>query len=240
VNIWSHLLGAILFVILAGVAHFRTLPYFSTITLQDRTVFTIFFTSAIACLAMSCIYHTITCHSEAVGKFGNKLDYLGIVFLTAGSFVPSIYYGFYCHKELRYSYWTMISVFSIVTALFATQDRFRTPQWRPVRAGMFILLGLSAIFPILHACQKYSFEQLADQMGLRCLISQGLFYITGASLYALRIPERFSPGTFDIWGSSHQLFHIFVVLAALTHYYGLLQGYFYWHNIIATTDLICP
>ena len=40
----------------------------------------------------------------------------------------------------------------------------------------------------------------------------------GAVVYAMRIPERWKPGAFDIAFHSHQLFHIAVIIAALVHY----------------------
>ena len=43
----------------------------------------------------------------------------------------------------------------------------------------------------------------------------------GAAIYALRVPERWYPGAFDLWFSSHQLFHLCVVAAALVHYRGV-------------------
>ncbi|POI19429.1 hypothetical protein CIB84_016826 [Bambusicola thoracicus] len=46
-------------------------------------------------------------------------------------------------------------------------------------------------------------------------------YITGAALYAARIPERFFPGKCDIWFHSHQLFHVFVVAGAFVHFHGV-------------------
>jgi adiponectin receptor len=54
-------------------------------------------------------------------------------------------------------------------------------------------------------------------------ITMGGLYIFGASLYVLRVPERFCPGVFDVWAHSHQLFHICVVAAALVHYDTLLS-----------------
>jgi adiponectin receptor len=41
----------------------------------------------------------------------------------------------------------------------------------------------------------------------------------------VRWPERSFPGSFDIWGSSHQIFHIFVLLAAGTHFYGMAKAF---------------
>jgi len=67
-------------------------------------------------------------------------------------------------------------------------------------------------------------------MGLIYLVLQGVLYIVGAVIYALRIPERFAPGKFDIFGSSHQVFHCFVLSAAVTHFVGLGKAYEYWHE----------
>lgn len=38
------------------------------------------------------------------------------------------------------------------------------------------------------------------------------------------------PGKFDIWGSSHQIFHVLVVCAAAAHLMGLLKAFDYEHN----------
>ena len=32
----------------------------------------------------------------------------------------------------------------------------------------------------------------------------GLMYVTGAAIYASRVPERWFPGVFDIWVSSFE------------------------------------
>ena len=45
------------------------------------------------------------------------------------------------------------------------------------------------------------------------------------------MPERWHPGRFDIWGSSHQIFHVLVVLAAATHLVGLLKAFDHEHSI---------
>ena len=51
----------------------------------------------------------------------------------------------------------------------------------------------------------------------------GALYITGAVLYAARIPERFMPGKCDIWFQSHQIFHVLVIIAAFVHYHGMSE-----------------
>jgi len=67
------------------------------IELQEKIVFGAFFAGAIICLGFSFMFHTVNCHSQFVGKLFSKLDYCGIALLIMGSFVPWLYYGFYCH-----------------------------------------------------------------------------------------------------------------------------------------------
>ena len=55
----------------------------------------------------------------------------------------------------------------------------------------------------------------------------GISYIFGAILYILRFPEKKFRGKFDYIGSSHQLFHVFVLLGALFHFFGSLDAYIF-------------
>jgi adiponectin receptor len=74
-------------------------------------VFSCFFFGAVACLGMSATYHTISNHSHEVAVLGNKLDYLGIVFLIWGSFIPVLYYAFESEPALMRTYWAMVRLF---------------------------------------------------------------------------------------------------------------------------------
>lgn len=48
---------------------------------------------------------------------------------------------------------------------------------------------------------------------------------------AERIPERFYPGKFDIYGNSHQIFHVACLLAALAHYVAICHAHDYHHYV---------
>jgi adiponectin receptor len=109
VNIWTHLLGAGLAAITAIVMYFTIQPRFKMATREDVMVFSCFFLGCVACLGMSATYHTLLNHSDAVARFGQRLDHIGIVVLIWGSFVPSIYYGFSAEPGLIRLYWSMVS-----------------------------------------------------------------------------------------------------------------------------------
>ena len=108
VNIYSHLLGAIIFSISGAVLYKVINLRYESATSSDIMAFGCFFLGAALCLGMSGTYHAISNHSPTVARFGNKLDYVGIVCLITGSFIPSVFYGFYCHPHLQEFYWTMV------------------------------------------------------------------------------------------------------------------------------------
>ncbi|KAJ6011180.1 hypothetical protein N7451_002592 [Penicillium sp. IBT 35674x] len=230
INIYSHLLPSILAVPAAYQLYHALEPRYQTAADSDIAAFCCFFAGAAFCLGMSATYHTISNHSPTVARIGNALDYIGIVGLIVGSFVPSVFYGFYCVPELQHRYWTMICTIGLGCVCVSIVPRFRTPRWRPFRAAMFVGMGLSAVFPVLHGLSLFGFDRMRQQIGLTWLLLQGFLYILGAAIYAARVPERLRPGKFDLVGSSHQIFHVLVVCAAVAHLTGLLKAFDYRHS----------
>ncbi|KAK3389517.1 hemolysin-III related-domain-containing protein [Podospora didyma] len=232
VNIWSHLLGAVAFTCGGAFLHSVVAPRYGSASSADVLVFGCFFAGAYLCLGMSATYHTLQNHSPAVNKWGNKLDYTGIVFLIVGSYVPALYYGFVCKPTQLTLYLSAISLLGLGCLTVSWFDQFRTPAWRPYRALMFVGLGVSGVVPILHELTVDGYQHLNERMGLNWVVLQGALYIFGAFLYAARWPERQSPGAFDIVGSSHQIFHVCVVLAAASHLYGMSKAFDYRHSVL--------
>lgn len=219
-NIWTHLIGLIVFIILA--ACFFAWPWIE-IRWQEVAVFSVFFAGAILCLGFSFLFHTVYCHSEKVGYIFGKLDYCGIALLTVGSFVPWLYYSFYCRMSTKIGYLILIILLGTLTIVVSMSNHFSKPKFRPLRAGLFIALGLSGIIPASHFIITDGFYHAVDYAALGWVILMAVLYITGAVIYAARIPERIWPGRFDIWFQSHQIFHLFVVAAACVHLYGMYQ-----------------
>ncbi|KAF2021540.1 HlyIII-domain-containing protein [Aaosphaeria arxii CBS 175.79] len=230
VNVYSHLIGATLSIVCYAIAYTVFRPRYQAATIEDVFVFSCFFLGAAACLGMSATYHLISNHSQDVSHFANKLDYLGIVVLIWGSFIPCIYYGFQSKPQLIYRYWTMITTIGVCTATACIHPKMRSPALRPFRALMFVLMGLSACAPVAHGLELFGIEELRNVLGLDWVLLQGALYILGAGIYAARVPERLRPGKFDIWGSSHQIFHVLIVIAAVAHLCGLVKAFDYAHG----------
>ncbi|XP_071187889.1 adiponectin receptor protein 2 [Salvelinus alpinus] len=227
-NIWTHLLGCLFFLCLGIMYMFRSNMYFAA-PFQEKIVIGIFFIGAILCLSFSWLFHTVYCHSEGVSRVFSKLDYSGIAFLIMGSFVPWLYYSFYCSPNPRLIYLVVVCILGVSAIIVSQCDFFAKPQYRGVRAGVFVGLGLSGVVPTLHFVITEGLLRATTMGQMGWLLLMATLYISGACIYAARIPERFFPGKCDIWFHSHQLFHVLVVAGAFVHFHGVsnLQAFRY-------------
>ncbi|EFO85280.1 hypothetical protein CRE_24679 [Caenorhabditis remanei] len=219
-NIWTHLIGCVAFFFLA--CWFLTRPD-NHIQFQEKVVFSFFFAGAVVCLGLSFAFHTLSCHSVNVVKIFCKLDYMGISLLIIGSFIPWIYYGFYCRREPKITYIAMVCVLGIGAIVVSLWDKFSESKYRPVRAAVFVGMGCSGVIPTIHYIITDGVHSLFADNSFHWLLLMAFLYLLGAALYATRTPERFFPGKCDIWFQSHQLFHTCVVIAAFVHYYGISE-----------------
>ncbi|TPX59883.1 hypothetical protein PhCBS80983_g02144 [Powellomyces hirtus] len=227
-NVLSHALGAAGFIVLAQV--FYGWLTVETSTWADMLIMGTFFLGAVVCLGLSTTFHLCCCHSRGVAAIWLRGDYVGIVTLIMGSFVPSIYYGFFCNPSLQAVYLTIIVIFGITTICITVSPKFFAPKYRLLRTGLFVSMGLTGIVPLAHALTKYGYHMTRHALSSGALISSGVIYFIGAVVYTARVPERWAPGKFDIWFHSHQIFHVLVVAAAVVHYFGVVEQQRWWHT----------
>lgn len=80
--------------------------------------------------------------------------------------------------------------------------RMNKPEYRNVRAIMYVFLGISAAFPYFYIFYASSSQQqhMNQNNQFFPVLLGGAAYIFGALIYALRIPERWFPKRFDLIG----------------------------------------
>jgi adiponectin receptor len=78
-------------------------------------------------------------------------------------------------------------------------------------------MGLSGIVPAVHAT-IVNWNEPQRNLTLAFEAAMASSYLTGTVFYMTRFPERLKPGSFDLAGHSHQIFHIFVIFGAIAHY----------------------
>ena len=243
-NIWTHLLGFVFFLVLCmGVYIFGDYITFLFEDIQihdlpwdEQVMLFLFFLGAMACLCCSFMFHLFSNHSEKMFAIFSRLDYSGIAFLITGSSLPAYYYYFYCTTLAKYTHISIMVVLCISSVSVSLWSKFSIPKYRPLRFAVFVIFGLYGVIPAMHILIREGFFVAYHGYSILGMVTMGSIYITGAALYVLRIPERFFPGKFDIWASSHQLFHICVVTATLVHYDSLLSMVKYRLNIGGCID----
>ncbi|KAG5799031.1 hypothetical protein H9Q69_001972 [Fusarium xylarioides] len=196
-NVYTHLIGALLLPLFATTI-LRTIygPQYNNVIRTDFIMFSVFFCSAESCLIFSAVYHLIGSHSHEVEQFWHRMDLLGIVIVTVGTFIPGIYYIFNCEPFLQKIHWTIVchpshSVTSSAvvlcgsaTAALISIPEFRTLRWRKVRVGAYVALGASAFIPLLHGVQVHGLDYMLEYSGMRWYLVELLLYGGGCSLYA--------------------------------------------------------
>ena len=230
-NIWTHFSGFVFFVVLVlGMYVFgdHITSLFEDVVItnlprNEQLMLSLFFGGAIMCMLCSTLYHTFHNHSRKVSIIFSRLDYSGIAFLITGSSIPAYYYGFYCAWVPQYIHIAVITILCVVCVAISMWNRFHTPNYRVVRFAVFVLFGLYGAVPFVHIFLRDGYTQASKAYAMWGIVFMAALYIGGGALYACRFPERFWPGRFDVWASSHQLFHVCVVTAALVHYKALLQ-----------------
>ncbi|EJU05643.1 Hly-III related protein [Dacryopinax primogenitus] len=236
-NIHTHLWGLFTFIILLLTVYIPLSPHHATVIWIDVVGFVIYLLSAIFCLGCSTTFHTLSCHSKEVSKRCHMLDYIGIVVLTVGSYYPTVYYGFYCDPWPQVGYTIAITIAGGFAMYVVLAPRYASPSYRWARTTVFLVLGLCAVIPVTHALSASGYYRIKYEMGLDWLLASGAMYVIGALIYAGRVPERLAPGKFDIFGTSHQIFHVFVVGAALSQYACVVTALNHRHGVGMGT---CP
>jgi len=111
-----------------------------------------------------------------------------------------------------------------LTATTVINPSLHGPRWKTLRLSAFVATGFSAFAPIVHGALLFPYSQFDRQTGLRYYYLEGVLIMIGVWFYATHFPESCRPKRYDICGASHQLFHLFIVLSAAAHYYGVMSA----------------
>ncbi|KAJ6818571.1 heptahelical transmembrane protein ADIPOR1-like [Iris pallida] len=182
-----------------------------------RWPFFVFLAGSMFCLLTSSLCHLLCCHSRRLNVLLSRLDYAGIAVMIVCSFFPPIYYIFQCTPLFQLLYLLGISALGVLTVLALLSPELSQGRFRSYRALLFLCMGLSGVVPAVHATVA-NWSEPRRNVTLACEGAMAASYITGTLFYVTRVPERWKPGTFDLTGHSHQIFHVFVIGGALAHY----------------------
>jgi hemolysin III len=157
--------------------------------------------SLVLMFSASSAYHLINASPKWV-KFLRKLDHTAIYLLIAGTYTPISYNLFdgFLQWGLLAIIWSM-ALAGIIIKIFVID----APRW--LTAGIYLCMGWLAILGLREMLV------LLPAGALTWLLLGGAFYTLGAIIYITKILDFF-PGVFGF----HEVWHIFVILGAFSHY----------------------
>lgn len=229
VNVWSHFVGFLFFLYLT-VLLFRTVLISDVVSsrllfcLDHAPVFyCIFCFGCMGCTVCSAGYHLFNGHRDCrIMTLMGRIDFIGITFLIIASFLPPLYMLLHCFPYMRRIYITT----AITLGLMASGACWSSTFFDSVklRVAVFVSLAVSGVTPLIHAFFSTPFTPpvLSIIYGIELMLA---LYGTGVLIYASRFPEAWFPSHFDCFLSSHQLWHYFVLLAAIVHFFNCTSMY---------------
>lgn len=97
-NIYTHLIGVVLFLSWAVQTYNDLLTRYPTSDSNDALVFAVFFAGALCCFGFSASFHTFMNQSAKVNQIWLLMDLYGIFALIVATIYSGTYYAFYCKK----------------------------------------------------------------------------------------------------------------------------------------------
>lgn len=232
INVYSHLIPSIIYMSLAMFLFDKMcIKVFPSTTLYDYVFINIFLIGCAICLLFSGCFHCLKQHSESQCILWSKIDYLGIIVLISCSMISMIYYGYFDHKDYMIGFISMVLALGTICSLVVTNDTFNRPHWKPVRATFFVLFALSGLIPMVFGIIKFGYLEVLNRICLKFIWLETAFYLIGAIIYGCKLPESIlMPGTVDLLGNSHQMFHCMVVLGSICHCKAVIESYNLLHR----------
>lgn len=226
-NIWTHLVGGVAFIGAGITLHRYALSKSLYLTTGDKFSFGLSMTAAAMCFGLSTTFHTLRSHSYNVHHRWGRFDIFGICLLALGSGSSATYYAAYCDPVAQRVYWSLNTAAALAAAVVLFDTGGGGNKMRALRGGVFGALAITALLPIFHGIGRLGWTTACEQIGAQWYLAEGLVLMFGVTCFVNRLPERFSPGSFDIWGHSHQIHHICAVVGQSCHVMALVVGYQY-------------
>ncbi|KAF3912316.1 hypothetical protein AA313_de0205063 [Arthrobotrys entomopaga] len=139
-NIWTHLLGSLGFIVTgAGLYRFAKTSSSSaqlTLTTGDKFAFGISIT-AVLCFGLSTTFHTLRSHSYNTHHFWGRMDIFGICILALGGGASANYYAMYCNPTAQRIYWGLNAGSALIAAITLFDTGGGGSKMRTLRGGTF-------------------------------------------------------------------------------------------------------
>ncbi|KAL0943642.1 hemolysin-iii channel protein [Colletotrichum truncatum] len=219
VNIYSHIIGAVLFILMPAFVFSDGLPpRWSIASTSDVVVCSIYALGVTICFVLSTAFHTFMSHSEAYYLAGIKADFHGVLALMWSSTAPLAHYTFPCSPLTRDAYVLVTGFLAVLCAAATARPNLGAVHLGHHRAALFATFGVAAfVMPIGHGVLVFGIEEEWARVGGEWVVVTAACNAAAVLVYSAKFPELWFPKTFDLFGASHQIMHIMVLAAALAY-----------------------
>lgn len=176
----------------------------------DIVSFSIFGLGLILLYTFSALYHLLNIKEKASNVL-RKFDHIMIYVLIAATYTPI------CLGPLRGGWgWSIFGVVwgLAVLGIILTSVWLKAPRW--LTTGIYLAMGWTVIiaaYPMITI-----FSELNSLGALLWLLAGGIFYTIGAVIYGFKWPPLKNK-----YFGFHEIFHIFVLLGSLCHYWFVIH-----------------
>ncbi|EXU97049.1 hemolysin III family protein [Metarhizium robertsii] len=200
---YTRLVAAIRMVVLGSWWSVDVKERYPDINFDDCIVFFLFFLGGIVCYLLSTAYHVLSNYSHATHLFCLKLDFLGILTVTAGCFPPGLWYTFLCASRRVKFTWIAVSsrprhkprsligpsqvdlaaqFLAAMLALFVKS--FQAPKVRPLRGLVFSVMASSALYHLIIKIFQVGWSCADAEYSASLYALTSLIYLCSVTMYA--------------------------------------------------------
>lgn len=215
-NIWSHIIASLACVLYA-FSVFSEHQIIGNASIYPLICFAICIFIAFSSSAFA---HLFSCMSWKVRNACFYLDYLTISVFTFSAGQAYIFYSRPLSTDSSFLFknpyiFQGISItMSALNMYLACLSRHRLRNYRfLIRTGTYVVKFFFDISPFISRCLISDSNCCSSTVIL--FKRQMLWYGISGVVNAARIPERFAPGFFDLFGHSHHIFHVLLTVANL-------------------------
>ena len=210
-NIWSHWIASLL--MFASLAYYIVNPLHGASQL-DLAVFYMYIIGAAICFAVSGVYHSLlSFRRNGLPVYARAVDFCGTSLLGFATSISGIYFLLTCNQTLK------LVFLSIASCIYVAQWIYPwvAPNFYRLNDLVTdIFYAVTTVVSISLLLTSYCMNSMTffDNSGPGYFISAVLCLIVAFIPFAFMVPERFSPGSFDLFGHGHQIWHLFTAISA--------------------------
>lgn len=222
-NIWTHAVPAVL-TSLYTIWLIQYSPEFKNVTTSTASWPCLFFLFATTLhLSVSTLAHTFNSLSFASYQIWFFCDYMAISITGLGIAITNDAYAFPVTESAGFHrdiFLPVAALFTVIFTYLACSQRYKM-HFKTLKASVLFI-------SIFHYCWVYypvvkrilecddPTKFLCHPEAIRSYSHHLYFMALSALIFGLHFPEILSPGTFDLFGHSHQVFHVLNFLGSIS------------------------